>query len=163
MASHVYLFCRTAVPDWDNGPANPVDARSKARRRQLADAIIDALPGAEESLLLRDPDERWVCVHASPLEVTVHQQYVHVRIPYWSEAELCRRGVPRMLRAIADVADGVAGYDFVEHGDQGLGIEADLDSIVEHVGGFGDSIAKQMAAQLGPGLQAPMRGSELAW
>ena len=163
MASHLYLFQRTAVPDWERGPANPVDAKSIARRRRLADALVDSLPGAEESLLLRDPDQRWVCLHASPLELTVHEQYVHVRIPYWSEGELCRLGVPGQLRTIVELVERLMGYDFVEHGDYGLGVEADIECVVARVGGFGDTIAERLAAQVGQGFAPPLRGSEPAW
>ncbi|MEO6866959.1 MAG: hypothetical protein ABI200_02960, partial [Gaiellales bacterium] len=80
------------------------------------------------------------------------EDYVHVRIPYWSEGELRRRGADLNLATVADVVADVAGYDFVEHGDQGLGEEADVYSIIDVVGNQGDEHFSVLTRGLPPEL-----------
>ena len=154
MPSHAYFYDRAAVPDWSDERESPTDPASIAARRAVAHALLSALPGSLQQLIDQDERHRWEAVHVTPLSITVWQDYVHVRIPYWSAAELRRRSADLNLATVADVLAEVAGYDFVEHGDQGLGSEVDVYSIIDVVGGQGDqhyaSLTRGLPEELWP-------------
>jgi hypothetical protein len=134
----VYFFDRTAVPEWGSDQESPTDPEAVAARRRLARELLIALPGSVQQLIDQDDEHRWESVHITPLTITVWENYVHVRIPYWSAAELRRRGADLNLATVADVVSDVTGYDFIEHGDQGMGVDVDVYSIIDEVGRHGD-------------------------
>ncbi|MCW2959792.1 MAG: hypothetical protein JWM90_179 [Thermoleophilia bacterium] len=156
MPSHAYFFNTDRVPEWDDPKPAPMMAGSE--RRRIAGAILAQMPGAaiREGSSMQD---RCISMVADGLDVTVHHDYVHVRIPYWDEASLLRKGLPHSLHRLAAVVDEVARFDFFEHGDLGLGVRADIDGVVERVARISDGLMQQIADA---GLPLPERGVTLA-
>lgn len=154
MPSHVYIYDRAAPPEWDSDRTSSIEPDAIAARRQLARELLIALPGSVQQLIDQDDEHHWETVHLTPLTVTIWENYVHVRIPYWSAYELRRRGADLNLATVADVVAEVAGYDFIEHGDQGSGVEVDVYSIIDEVGAHGDRhysvLTRGLPAELWP-------------
>lgn len=136
--SHVYFYDRSAPPCWESDRPVRVEPAAIAERERIAAALLQALPQSVQQVIDQDEHRRWEAVHVTPLTVTVWEDHVHVRIPYWSAAELRRRGADLNLATAADVLADVAGYDFVEHGAQGLDVAVDVYSIIDEVGRVGD-------------------------
>ncbi|MBC7459923.1 MAG: hypothetical protein H7287_01035 [Thermoleophilia bacterium] len=160
MPSHVYFFNRNAVPDWN---ARDYETRRPAAiesRRRAVGAVRRAIPDVTEEVLVNDPSDV-VILDASGLEIGVYEGFVHVRIPYWSSGELRRMAVPERLEALAESLRTGCGYDFVEHGDLGLGVEADVAGIVDRIDVAGQRMVELLRAAAPD--EPPMRGSELAW
>lgn len=128
MHSHMYFYASAAPPDWDAPP--PSGPAAWTRCREIADALIAAVPALRDETAShhRDPDYIWL--RLSPRDdIAVHADHVHWDIRYRSMIDLGVDGTMYVLRSVAATLERQFGFDVFENGCQGLGQRGSIDEM----------------------------------
>ena len=134
MPSHCYFYASNSVPAWDAPDWVPVGDVGHA----VASALVTAFPGG--TVRERLSHDGAINVHVGILDVDVAHDHLHIRIPYWASHALREHGLRGQLHTVARIAQDIAGWEFFDHGDQGLGERGEIDRVEAIVGGIGDGM-----------------------
>lgn len=129
MISHLYFYNADAEPRWGDEAPPPLDTMSIARRRSVADAVTEAIPDCRDTGFPQTYVDCWIELNAPGMEIFVHSDHVHIQLRTGELRAHCGSCLTRRLHSLAHVLERVAGYDFFEHGCQGLGRRADIDAV----------------------------------
>lgn len=136
MPSHAYMYASADRPDWKSeDPLNDTEAGA-ARRRELADAILLAVPCLEEASADWERGRPWISLHCESFEVTVYRQFLHIRLRWRSHREMAELRTVENLHRLQRAVDDAAGFDVFEHGCQGLHRPGDIDAVPDAIAGF---------------------------
>lgn len=129
MHSHMYFYAESARPDWSAPP--PRDEAAKTRVREIADALLEAVPALREWRREdKEDDGTGVGMYLSPLDwIAVYGDFVHWDIKYRGAGEMEKYDTMATLRTVAAVLKRVAGFDFFESGCQGLNQRGDIEEM----------------------------------
>jgi hypothetical protein len=132
MPSHAYFFDSDDVPDWDADESPVETEKLRARRELIASAIEGEFPEIER--VNRSSEHHgWIELWLPGSEIVVYHDFLHLRLRWRSRAEMQELQLVEHLHRLARVVDEAVGFDFFEHGCQGLGCRASIDRVPDFI------------------------------